>query len=290
MAKVIVFGGSGNVGLKLVKYLVKHGADVRVFCRHECEPLTNLGVETVHGDMLNPKDVEKALRHVDKVYLLNPVHPTEFAQAMIVFNLCKQMKIKHLVYQSVISPENFKDVPHFASKLAVENAIREFGQILPFTIIRPAYYMQNDFHILEVIVGKNLYVNPLDDLSILQIDTNDVAEFAAHVLLSKDSEHYGKTYTLHNPKRMNGDEMASVWSQALDKKVVYVSQDLDSWEKQMEKAIPPWMVFDLRVMYEALRERGVASNPKNVKTVTEILGRSLHTYEDFVNNVASELE
>jgi uncharacterized protein YbjT (DUF2867 family) len=41
-------------------------------------------------------------------------------------------------YHSVFKAEQFKDVPHFASKLAIESALREFD--LPFTIIRPNYF------------------------------------------------------------------------------------------------------------------------------------------------------
>jgi uncharacterized protein YbjT (DUF2867 family) len=44
--------------------------------------------------------------------------------------------------QSVFRVDQFRDVPHFASKLAVENALREFG--VPYTILRPGYYIQND--------------------------------------------------------------------------------------------------------------------------------------------------
>jgi len=32
--------------------------------------------------------------------------------------------------------------PHFAAKLAIESALREFD--LPFTVIRPNYFFQND--------------------------------------------------------------------------------------------------------------------------------------------------
>ena len=54
----------------------------------------------------------------------------------------KRLKLKHVVYHSVVSVDRFKDVSHFASKLAIENAIREFD--VPFTIIRPNYFIQND--------------------------------------------------------------------------------------------------------------------------------------------------
>jgi uncharacterized protein YbjT (DUF2867 family) len=52
---------------------------------------------------------------------------------MIAYDLARKLKLKHIAYHSVFRVDHFKDVPHFASKLAIENAIREFN--VPFTII-----------------------------------------------------------------------------------------------------------------------------------------------------------
>src|SRR5947209_151036 len=141
--KILIFGGSGNVGSKLARRLLEEGADVTVFCRHQPSSIPDRA-KIVLGDMLKPETVRVALNGIDKVYLLNAVQPDEFTQATIVYNMCKRNSIKHLVYQSVINPELFKDVPHFGGKLAIENAIKETADVLPFTILRPATFMQND--------------------------------------------------------------------------------------------------------------------------------------------------
>jgi uncharacterized protein YbjT (DUF2867 family) len=78
---------------------------------------------------------------VDKLYLLNAVLPDELTQGLIAYDLARKMKLKHVVYHSVFRVDHFKDVPHFAAKLAIENAL-EFD--VPFTIIRPNYFSQND--------------------------------------------------------------------------------------------------------------------------------------------------
>ena len=92
-------------------------------------------VEVVEGDLLDPVSVDKALDAVDKVYLLNAVVPDELTQGLIAYDLARKRKVQHVVYHSVFRADHFKDVPHFASKLAIESALREFD--LPFTIIRP---------------------------------------------------------------------------------------------------------------------------------------------------------
>jgi hypothetical protein len=124
-----------------VKELVKRDADIRMLVRKEGPP-NRKGIEVRIGDLLDPVSVGKAMDSVDKLYLLNAVVPDKLAQGLIAYDLAKRLKLKHIVYHSVYAVDRFKDVPHFASKLAIENAIREFD--LPFTIIRPNYFFQND--------------------------------------------------------------------------------------------------------------------------------------------------
>ncbi len=141
--KTLVIGGMGNVGGAVVMELVKRGAPVRVLARKEPEPgKLPSGVEVAVGDLLDPVSVEKALQGIEKLFLLNAVVADELTQALVAYGMARRAGVKHITYLSVFQVEQFRDVPHFASKLAVENALREFG--VPFTILRPGYYMQND--------------------------------------------------------------------------------------------------------------------------------------------------
>jgi uncharacterized protein YbjT (DUF2867 family) len=141
--KVLVTGGTGNVGGAVVTELLKRGAEVRVLARRQPEAgKFPDGVEVAIGDLLDPVSVEQALQGVDKLFLLNAVVTDELTQALIAYGVAKRMGVKHVTYLSVFRVDQFRDVPHFASKLAMENALREFG--VPYTILRPGYYIQND--------------------------------------------------------------------------------------------------------------------------------------------------
>jgi uncharacterized protein YbjT (DUF2867 family) len=72
--------------------------------------------------------------------------------------------------------ERFKDVPHFAAKLAIESALLEFD--LPFTIIRPNYFFQNDGTLKDVLLGAGLYPMALGRPGISAVDVRDIAEAA----------------------------------------------------------------------------------------------------------------
>ena len=114
--KILVTGGTGKVGAEVVRELQKRNADIRMLVRKEGAP-TPKGVEVAIGDLLDPVSIQKALRGVDKLYLLNAVLPDELTQGLIAYDLAKRLKLKHIVYHSVFRVDHFKDVPHFASKL-----------------------------------------------------------------------------------------------------------------------------------------------------------------------------
>ncbi|WHZ23794.1 MAG: Oxidoreductase [Nitrospira sp.] len=276
--KILVTGSTGTVGSEVVKELRKRRAAVRALVRSESKG-GNLpaDVEVVVGDLLDPVTVQKALDGVDKLYLLNAVVADELTQGLIAYGLAKKLKLRQVVYHSVFDVDRFKDVPHFASKLAVENALKEFD--VPFTIIRPSYFFQNDRGLKESLLGAGIYPIPLGRRGISAVDVRDIAEATA-IALTTDG-HQGKTYNLVGPKDLSGPDAASIWSGLLQKKITYGGEDFDSWEGYMRKIIPAWMAFDLRMMFQGYLERGFVAGDEDIKAVTELLGHPPRGYEDF---------
>jgi uncharacterized protein YbjT (DUF2867 family) len=79
--KLLVTGGTGNVGAEVVKALQKRNADIRLLVRKEGAS-TPKRFEVASGDLLDPVSVQNALEGVDKLYLLNAVVPDELTQGL----------------------------------------------------------------------------------------------------------------------------------------------------------------------------------------------------------------
>jgi len=274
--KILVTGGTGHVGSEVVKQLQKRNAEVRLLIRKEGVPVP-AGVEPVIGDLLDPVSIQKAMQGVDKLYLLNAVLPDELTQGLIAYDLAKKLKLGHIVYHSVFRVEHFKDVPHFASKLAIESALREFD--LPFTIIRPNYFIQNDASLKDPLMKAGIYPMPLGPVGVSAVDVRDIAEAAAIVLTSDG--HYGKTYNVNGPEVLSGPKVAAIWSSVLGKEIHYAGDDMDAFEEQMRKSAPSWSAFDIRMMFEGYLERGFIAGDGDLKTLTKLLGHAPRRYEDF---------
>jgi uncharacterized protein YbjT (DUF2867 family) len=278
--KILVTGGTGRVGSEVVKELQKRKADIRLLVRKNDAP-TPRGVEAAIGDLLDPLSVEKAMDGVDKLYLLNAVLPDELTQGLIAYDLAKKLKLRHVVYHSVFRVEHFKDVPHFASKLAIESALREFD--IPFTIIRPNYFIQNDATLKDALTKTGIYPMPLGQVGVSAVDIRDIAEAAA-IALTSDG-HFGKTYNLNGPEVLSGPKIASIWSGLLGKEIRYSGDDMDAFEAQMRKTAPSWSAFDIRMMFEGYLERGFIAKDGDLETLTKLLGHTPRRYEDFAREI-----
>jgi uncharacterized protein YbjT (DUF2867 family) len=214
---------------------------------------------------------------VDKLYLLNAVLPDELTQGLIAYDLAKKLKLSHVVYHSVFRVEHFKDVPHFASKLAIESALREFD--VPFTVLRPNYFSQNDASLKDPLTKAGIYPMPLGNVGVSVVDIRDIAEAAAIVLTS--GEHSGKTYNINGPEVVSGPKAASIWGEVLGKKIQYTGHNMDAFEEQMRKKAPSWSAFDIRMMFEGYLERGFVAEDGDLETLTKLIGHAPRRYEDF---------
>ncbi len=159
---ILVTGSTGTVGSHVLEELRKRDAHARVLVRKQ--PATPPeDVEVAVGDLLDPVSVEKAIRGVDKLYLLNAVVPDELTQGLIAYGLAKKHRLKQVVYHSVFRADEFKDVPHFASKSTIEAALKAYD--VPYTIIRPNYFHQNDEALKEALLGR-VFIRHHWDLSV----------------------------------------------------------------------------------------------------------------------------
>src|SRR5260370_13184435 len=138
--KILVTSGPGTVGKEVVKALLRRGASVRVLTRNKEAKLPD-GAEVAIGDLSDPVSVAEAIKGVDELFLLIGNVADEFTQALTAYGLAKKAGLKHVTYLSVYKADQFLEVPHFAAKYAVEEAIRA-GR-MPYTILRPRHFTHN---------------------------------------------------------------------------------------------------------------------------------------------------
>jgi len=281
---ILVVGGTGQVGSEVVKRLVRRGERVRVPSRSE-ERLGELphGVEGVVGDLTDPVTYPAIFDGAERMFLLNALTTDELQQGLAAVNEARRAGMRHVVYQSIHDVETGPHVPHFASKIAVEYALRESG--LAWTFVRPNNFHQNDLALREAIVDHGVYPAPLGTVGLSRVDVRDIAD-AAVAALAGGWE--GRSIDLVGPDVLTGPECAAMWSEALGREVAYGGDDLDAWTEQMRGfGLPDWLTYDLVLMWRLFQEEGLAASEEQLDATREILGREPISFRDFVRETAA---
>ncbi|RQT08181.1 SDR family oxidoreductase [Burkholderia contaminans] len=279
---ILVTGATGRVGRHVVHQLVERGADVRVLVRDPSKADFPAAVSVVQGDMLDLDALRTAFTGVRTLFLLNGVAGDEFTQALIALNLAREAGIERLVYLSVMHADRFVNVPHFAVKSGAERMIEQmdFGA----TILRPAYFMENERMVKDVIVGHGVYPMPIGSKGVAMVDVRDIAEVAAIELIRRNDAP-GKlpveTLDLVGPDTLTGPQLASIWSEILGRPVAYGGDDPAAFENNLAGFIPKLMAYEMRLMAERYVSDGMVPQAGDVERLTAILGRPLRTYRDF---------
>jgi uncharacterized protein YbjT (DUF2867 family) len=285
---ILVTGATGNVGRNVVEQLAKRGTQVRAFVRDPSKAKFADGVEVVQGDLLDVDSLRAAMTGVSTLFLLNGVVADEYTQALIALNVAREAGIDRIVYLSVIHSDRYVNVPHFAGKFGVERMIEQMK--LGATILRPAYYMDNEITIKDVVTGYGIYPMPIGDKGLAMIDARDVGEVAALELIRREKAPTplpSNRINLVGPDTLTGTDAAAVWSDVLGRTIAFPGNDTAGFEKNLRQFMSSWMAFDMRLMAERFLTEGMVPEAGDVDRLTTLLGRPLHSYRDYVAQITA---
>lgn len=285
---ILVTGATGNIGGQVIQHLVNSGADVRALVRDTSKANFPAGVTVAKGDLLDVDSLRNAFDGVSTLFLLNAVAPDEFTQALITLNVARSAGVERIVYLSVIHPDIYVNVPHFAGKFGVERMIEQMG--MNATILRPAYFIQNDLTIKDVITGYGVYPMPVGTKGLAMIDVRDIAEIAAIELLRRERAVQPlptNRINLVGPDTLTGTDIAAIWSDVLGRQINYSGGDTAAFEQNLRQFMPPWMAYDMRMMGERFLTDGMLPEGSDVERLTTLLGRPLRSYRDFALETAA---
>ena len=285
---ILVTGATGRVGRHVVQQLIQRGAKVRVLVRDPAKADFPTGVEIAKGDLLDLDALRAAFKGVRTLFLLNAVAGDEFTQALVALNIARDSGVDRVVYLSVLHADRFVNVPHFAVKSGAERMIQQMG--LSATILRPAYFIDNELMIKDVVLNHGVYPMPIGAKGIAMVDARDIAEVAAIELVRRDQAPGllpVETINLVGPDTLTGADVAAIWSEVLGRPVVYGGDDPSGFEQTAAAFMPKWMAYEMRLMAQRYVSDGMIPEAGDVARLTKILGRPLRTYRDFAAAAAA---
>jgi uncharacterized protein YbjT (DUF2867 family) len=257
--------------------LQKKGYKLRALVRdpnsNKARRLMGHGGEVFQGSLDDPDSLMRAMDGVYGVFSVQPYTANEIQQGVAVIESAKRQGVSHFVYSSVGSADEKTGIPHFESKVKVEEHLRSSG--LRYTILRPAFFMENWLRMFgywgEPIRNGQVQqpLSPTTNLQMVAVD--DIGTFAALAF-----EHPGKwenrTFSLAGDE-LSMQQIADAFSRVTARDVKYVQVSWDQFEKTMGQ--------EMTVMYHWFEEKGFHFNIEQVRReypLTHTFNRWLEAY------------
>lgn len=222
--KIFVTGATGNQGGAVARNLLNKGFYVKALVRNpaaaELSPQDNL--EIMKGDLDDPTSYHSCLKDVDGVFC-NLVFKygidKEIKQGIDLVNAAAENKIEHFVYSSVIGCDLKTGIPHWESKLKIEDHLKASG--IGHTILRPASLYENMLiPQVKSRILKGKLVLPTQRNTVQQyISSEDIGKIAT-TIFSNLEKYRGRTMILA-AEQMNGEQLASTFSKIMGREIKF---------------------------------------------------------------------
>jgi len=283
---VLVTGATGTVSTALMGALQgKPGLRLRALVRDpagaKAQALQKDGVEVVAGDLEEPDTLTEAFEGVDVLWLLTPASALEPSMGSNAVSAARKAKVGHIVRNSAIKAGH--NAPNRNGRLhaLVEESVKASG--IPWTILRPHYYMQNLLSSAASVASDGILYMNMGQGRVGMIDGRDVGVFAAKVI-EHPEQHAGKTYAPTGPELTTMAEAAAILSSVLGNRVNYVALPQDAAQQAMLGfGLSRWFVGNV-VDYGRVYSEGWGDFTTN--DFKEITGQDAHSFKQFASDFA----
>jgi uncharacterized protein YbjT (DUF2867 family) len=239
--KIVV--NSGNIGTPLALELARQGAEVTLCVRN---PKPNaawddLGIRQAPFDINDVGAMAKAIEGGEAYFSLTPLVENLPEAGAKAIEAAKRAGIRRIVRCSAQGAGPDAAIRLGRMHYAVEKAVEESG--IPFTILRPANFMQNYLHFgpAATIRSNGVFYSPLGAARTSPIDTRDISEIGLRVLM--EPGHEGRRYDLTGGDSLSDSEIADILSHELGRKVTYTEITQARASEAMAAAgTPAWLV------------------------------------------------
>jgi uncharacterized protein YbjT (DUF2867 family) len=178
MPTILVTGGTGTLGRRVISHLQDTGCKVRSVSRHTCA--STEGIEFVTGDLTTGQGIAAAVEGAEIIVHCAGSNKGDEEKTLNLVRAAAQSGTRHLVYISVVGAERIPVVSpidraifsYFASKLAAERVVADSG--LPWTILRATQFHDLIFTTAQMMASLPAALT-FAGFRFQPIDTDDVA-------------------------------------------------------------------------------------------------------------------
>lgn len=263
---ILVIGGTGKTGRRIVARLEALGQNVRIGSRSA----------TPAFDWHQPENWEVALEGMDKVYITyqpDLAVPGALEAIEELVRVSKKANIKKLV---LLSGKGEREA-QLCEQVVIHSGI-------DYTIVRASWFNQNFSKnfllepVLEGVVGL-----PQAEAQIPWVDTDDIAEVATKALT--EDIHNGQIYELTGPRTLTFKDAVAEIAKASNRDIRFIPISMKAYSDGMRKAgLPEDFVWLIEYLFTE-----VLGNPELAEVshdIEKVLGRKPIDFSEYATKTA----
>jgi uncharacterized protein YbjT (DUF2867 family) len=279
--RILIIGGTGNIGRQVITQLTAAGTQARALVRNLEGARLPPQVEVMRGDLTCPDTLDACLVGVHTVFLVWTAPAAAFAPALA--RIAKHARRLVFLSAPLKTPHPFFQQPNPSRALAEEIERRIETSGLEWTFLRPGMFALNARHFWGPQVRAGDVVRwPYLAAPTAPIDERDIAAVAVRTL-SEDG-HAGMEYVLTGPQSLTQYEQISAIASVIGRPLRIEEVSPDKARRECLKAMPPPVVNKLLDAWAA-----ALGQPAFVtSTVRELTGRQARTFLEWVAANAAE--
>jgi len=241
---ILVTGSTGAFGSAVLKTLQERN-------------IVNRAVSSDNFDWNNPKTFEKALKGIEKIFLISPPNFVDFDKKIIPFiEEAKRANVKFILLSTLYGTDRNSESTFGKS----EKVVAESG--IDYSIVRPNFIFQNFvIYDIDAIKSGSIYL-PTKDSKTSYIDVNDVA-IASVTILENAKKHFGEAYTLTGSEPLSHEQFAEIFSIVLEKKVTNIAPSNDEYKATLLSYNLPLELVDFMGSLYSGMEAGFFTSTSN---------------------------
>lgn len=263
---ILVIGGTGKTGRRIVTRLEALGHNVRIGSRSA----------TPAFDWHRPEGWEAALEGMDKVYITYQPDLAVPGALEAIEQLVKESKRANMKKLVILSGKGEREAQ------LCEQVVIHSG--LDYTIVRASWFNQNfsENFLLEPVLD-GVVALPQAEAQIPWVDTDDIAEVATKALT--EDIHNGQIYELTGPRTLTFKEAVAEIAKASNRDITFIPISIQEYGDGMRKAgLPEDFIWLIEYLFTE-----VLGNPELAEVshdIEKVLGRKPIDFSEYVAETA----
>ncbi len=266
-SNILVIGGTGKTGRKVVQRLQALQQNVRIGSRNE-DPAF---------DWQDPATWPAALEGMEKVYVTFQPDLAVPGALDAIEALTRQAKKSGVRKMTLLSGKGEREA-ELCEQVAINSG-------LAYTIIRASWFNQNfseSFFLDPILAGQ--VALPQAEAKVPYVDTDDIADVAVEVLMN--DKHNGRIYELTGPRALTFPEVIDEISKATGQPIGFTPISLSAYTKMLEAfQLPADYIWLINYLFSEV----LAAEGNNVVTsdIEKVLGRKAKDFSEYVQETVA---